>query len=197
MALSLPDRGPELGLGSTHKARGPGAEARHRRRSLFVEPDPRVEQPAILEASMSGSTFSNATRSASAPSLRMARPRCAPSPLFVTFLSACIPFLALHSKEAFLSPFVCVYPFFEPFCVPSCRFVLSSLPHASSPCPHPYLPPRCPPPPHRSRPAWAATPFLSTACIGPTHPYLHTRTPSRGRATAAAHRSIDARGRSR
>ena len=63
--LSLPDRGPELGLGSTHKARGPGTEARHRRRSLFVEPDPRGEQPAILEAPMSGSTFSSASRSAS------------------------------------------------------------------------------------------------------------------------------------
>ena len=47
MALSLPDRGPELGLGSTHKARGPGAKARHRRRSLFVEPDPRVEQTSF------------------------------------------------------------------------------------------------------------------------------------------------------
>ena len=44
-ALNLPDRGPELGLESIHKARGPGAEARHRRRSLllFVEPDPRGE----------------------------------------------------------------------------------------------------------------------------------------------------------
>ena len=64
--LSLPDRGPELGLESIHKARGPGAEARHRRRSLFVEPDPRGEQPALLEAPMSGSTFSSAARSASA-----------------------------------------------------------------------------------------------------------------------------------
>ena len=39
MDLSLPDRGRQLGLASTDKARGPGAEARHRRRSLVVEPD--------------------------------------------------------------------------------------------------------------------------------------------------------------
>ena len=37
--LSLPDRARELGLESIHKARGPGAEARHRRRRLVVEPD--------------------------------------------------------------------------------------------------------------------------------------------------------------
>ena len=46
--LSLPDRGRQLGLASIDKARGPGAEARHRRRSLFVEPDPRVEQTSQL-----------------------------------------------------------------------------------------------------------------------------------------------------
>ena len=37
--LSLPDRGGELGLASTHKARGPDPEARDRRRRLVVEPE--------------------------------------------------------------------------------------------------------------------------------------------------------------
>ena len=44
-ARSRSRAGFQLGLGSIHQARGPGAEARHRRRSLFVEPDPRGEAP--------------------------------------------------------------------------------------------------------------------------------------------------------
>ena len=37
--LSLPDRDGELGLASTHRARGPDPEARDRRRRLVVEPE--------------------------------------------------------------------------------------------------------------------------------------------------------------
>ena len=66
MALSLPDRGRQLGLASTHKARGPGAEARHRRRSLFVEPDPRGEQQSFARGAYVRVKFSSAARSASA-----------------------------------------------------------------------------------------------------------------------------------
>ena len=65
MDLSLPDRGRLLGLESTHKARGPGAKARHRRRSLFVEPDPRVEQTSFARGAYVMTRFSSASRSAS------------------------------------------------------------------------------------------------------------------------------------
>ena len=60
--LNLPDRGPELGLESIHKARGPGAEARHRRRSLFVEPDPRGEQQSFARGAYVRMKFSSASR---------------------------------------------------------------------------------------------------------------------------------------
>ena len=63
--LSLPDRGRQLGLASIDKARGPGAEARHRRRSLFVEPDPRVEQQSFARGAYVMTRFSSASRSAS------------------------------------------------------------------------------------------------------------------------------------
>ena len=65
MDLSLPDRGRQLGLASTDKARGPGAEARHRRRSLFVEPDPRVEPTSFARGAYVMTRFSSASRSAS------------------------------------------------------------------------------------------------------------------------------------
>ena len=61
-ALSLPDRARELGLASIHKARGPGAEARHRRRSLFVEPDPRGEQQSFARGAYVRMNFSSASR---------------------------------------------------------------------------------------------------------------------------------------
>ena len=66
IALSLPDRGRQLALASIHKARGPGAEARHRRRSLVVEPDPRGEASNLSRGVNVKRTFSSATRSASA-----------------------------------------------------------------------------------------------------------------------------------
>ena len=76
--LSLPDRGPELGLESTHKARGPGAEARHRRRSLVVEPDLAGEATSNPRGAYVKTTFSSASRSASAAE-RSDIPRRSPS----------------------------------------------------------------------------------------------------------------------
>ena len=63
--LSLPDRGRQLGLASTDKARGPGAKARHRRRSLFVEPDCAGEASIASRGAYVKTRFSSAARSAS------------------------------------------------------------------------------------------------------------------------------------
>ncbi len=66
MALSLPDRGRQLGLASIDKARGPGAEARHRRRSLFVEPDLAGKATSNARGAYVRVKVSSAARSASA-----------------------------------------------------------------------------------------------------------------------------------
>ena len=60
--LSLPDRGLLLGLESIHKARGPVPEARHRRRSLVVEPDCAGEASIASRGAYVKMTFSSAAR---------------------------------------------------------------------------------------------------------------------------------------
>ena len=63
--LSLPDRDGELGLASTHRARGPDPEARDRRRRLVVEPEAAGEAQTNAGGVNVKMTFSSAARARS------------------------------------------------------------------------------------------------------------------------------------
>ena len=86
--LSLPDRDGELGLASTHRARGPDPEARDRRRRLVVEPEAAGEAQTNAGGVNVKMTFSSAARARSVVershtsirSLRTPRYRPAPRP---------------------------------------------------------------------------------------------------------------------
>ena len=99
MDLSLPDRGGELGLTSTHKARGPDPEARNRRRRLVVEPEAAGEAQTNAGGVNVKITFSSAARARSVVERshtsnhqcdHSGRPDTAPRPVPITRAAATV-----------------------------------------------------------------------------------------------------------